>query len=50
MIIRRKAIEKRNLMTDFVKHLLGCFFFFMCVMHVPCIDEKLQMNHKIKVG
>lgn len=35
-------------MTDFLKYLFG-WVFFMYMMHMPCIDEKLEMNHKIKV-
>lgn len=52
MIIRRKGIEKKNLMTDFFKHLfvLGSFFFFMYMMHIPCIDEKVKMIHKMKAA
>lgn len=46
-------MENSNLMTEFFKHLFGFVFsldfLFVYVMHIPCIDEKLKTNHKVKV-
>lgn len=51
--------ENSNLMTEFLKHLFGLFFvfffssldfLFMYMMHIPCIDEKLQTNDNVKVA